>query len=126
VDPLGCYLFPAGEPHGNPSELLQSDDLASIMQELRSNFDWIVMDAPPLRPLTDALSLARHAHASLLVVRAGRTPKSAVEQAVASLGTNHVAGIVLNALDGVHREYSNYYGYSYAEKSRASATLKIV
>lgn len=120
VEPLDCYLLPAGEPHSNPSELLQLDTLAAILHELEGHFDWILMDAPPLTPLTDALSLARHSQASLLVVRAGRTPKMAVEQAMSLLGPKHVIGLVLNAVEGVHRAYSNYYGYSYY-KSRKSA-----
>lgn len=112
VEPLGCYLLPAGEPDGNPSELLQSDALPPILQDLRCHFDWIVMDAPPLVPLTDAMALAQYAQASLLVVRAGRTPTLAVEQAVALLGPKHVAGIVLNGMDGLDKKYSQYYGYS--------------
>lgn len=110
VEPLGCYLLPAGEPHGNPSELLQLENLGTMLDELRSQFDWVIMDAPPLSPLTDALSLARHTQVSLLVVRAGRTPKPAVEQALGMLGPKHVIGMVLNAAEGVHRAYSNYYG----------------
>jgi receptor protein-tyrosine kinase len=111
IEPLGCYLLPAGTPQGNPSEILQSDAMAEMMQELQSNFDWVLMDAPPLTPLTDAMSMARHAQASLLVVRAGHTPKSSVEAAVALLGPKHVVGIVLNGLEGLDRAYSNYYGY---------------
>jgi capsular exopolysaccharide synthesis family protein len=121
VEPLGCHLLPAGEPHANPSELLQDDRLTEIMQEIRPNFDWILMDGPPLNPLTDALSLARHAEGSLLVVRAGRTPKSAVEQAITLLGPKHVVGMVLNGIDGMHRAYSKYYGYSsYSGKGAAT------
>jgi polysaccharide biosynthesis transport protein len=122
VEPLGCYLLPAGEPHTNPSELLQLDSLAGMVQELKSHFDWILMDAPPLTPLTDALSLARHTQASLLVVRAGQTPKAAVEQAVSLLGPKHVAGMVLNAVEGVHRAYSSYYGYSYYYSGKGAST----
>jgi len=112
VEPLGFYLLPAGEAHGNPSEILQSDEMTNLMVELRLCFDWIVIDAPPLAPLTDAMSLARHVQASLLVVRAGRTPRAAVEQAMGLLDPKRVIGIVLNGIDGLHRAYSKYYGYS--------------
>jgi polysaccharide biosynthesis transport protein len=122
VEPLGCFLLPAGEPHTNPSELLQLDSLAGVVRELKSHFDWILMDAPPLTPLTDALSLARHAQASLLVIRAGQTPKAAVEQAVTLLGRKHIVGMVLNAVDGVHRAYSNYYGSSYYYSGKRAST----
>jgi hypothetical protein len=45
----------------------------------------------------------------LLVVRAGRTPGDAVEDAMALLGPQHVLGIILNGVEGVERLYSNYY-----------------
>lgn len=124
IEPLSCHLLPAGTPQGNPSELLQSDAMTEMTQQLQPHFDWIVMDAPPLTPLTDAMSLARHAHASLLVVRAGHTPKSSVEQAVTLLGPKHVVGIVLNGLEGLERAYSSYYGYSRPSGNEGSTEPK--
>jgi capsular exopolysaccharide synthesis family protein len=111
IEPLGWYLLPAGKPQSNPTELLQSRALSSIMQEISSHFDWVVIDSPPVNPLTDALSLAQHADASLLVVRAGCTPREAVEEALALLGPEHLQGIVLNGIEGLNRLYSKYRGY---------------
>jgi capsular exopolysaccharide synthesis family protein len=111
VEPLGFHLLPAGSASGNPTDLLHPDTLAPITQDLYPNFDWVLVDAPPLAPLTDALALARHVDGSLLVVRAGRTPRTEVEQAVNLLGSKNVIGIVLNGLEGLDRVYSKYYGY---------------
>lgn len=111
LKPLDWYLLPAGSPRGNPTELLQSDALATTMAKLSPHFDWILMDSPPLTPLTDALALARQTDASLLVVRAHCTPRDSVEKAIDLLGRKHVAGIVLNGLEGLDRVYSKYYGY---------------
>jgi capsular exopolysaccharide synthesis family protein len=109
---LGWYLLPAGgPPQSNPTELVQSDALSGVLQELSPFFDWILIDAPPVGPLTDALSLARKADASLLVLRAGRTPREAVDRALALLGPKHVLGIVLNGAEGLNRLYSKYHGY---------------
>ncbi len=109
--PLDWYLMPAGVPRGNPTELLQSDALSSVMSRLSPHFDWILIDSPPLTPLTDALALARQVDASLLVVRAHSTPRDSVEKAIDLLGRKHVAGIILNGLEGLDRVYSKYYGY---------------
>ncbi len=75
IEPLGWYLLEAGKPGGNPTELLQSDTLSKVIQKLSPHFDWILIDAPPVTPLTDSLSLVRQVSAALLVAREGRTPR---------------------------------------------------
>jgi capsular exopolysaccharide synthesis family protein len=111
LEPLGWYLLAAGESSANPTELLQSEALAQVLQRLSSHFDWILFDTPPVAPLTDAVSLSRHVDASLLIVRAGCTPQESVKEALAALGQKHVLGIIFNAAEGLNRLYSEYYGY---------------
>jgi capsular exopolysaccharide synthesis family protein len=111
IAPLGWYFLPAGSQLANPSQLLHGDEFAKIMRALSPHFKWIVIDSPPVGPIADAVAFARHADASLLVVRAGRTPSDAVEAALKSLGTNHVIGIVLNGVEGLERLYSKYNSY---------------
>ena len=110
LQPLGWYCLPAGQPHKDPTELLQSQALSGVMQQLSPHFDWILIDSPPVRPLTDSLSLRQHADGSLLVVRADATPRDAVEQTIALLGREHIVGIVLNGIQGLEQLYSKYYG----------------
>lgn len=110
IEPLGWYLLQGGTAHGNPTELLQSESLATVIEELRPYFDWILFDTPPVSPLSDAISLQRHVDASMLVVRADRTPQEAVKQAVTLLGPKHVLGIIFNAAQGLNYGYSAYYG----------------
>ena len=109
IEPLGWYFLPAGEPRRNPTELLQAPAFGNIMQRLAPCFDWILIDSPPVIPLTDALSLLQHADASLLVVRAGKTPREAVEQTVALLGKKNILGIVLNGVETRDHLYYQYY-----------------
>jgi capsular exopolysaccharide synthesis family protein len=115
LEPLGWYLLPAGTARGNPTELLQSESLSSVMQKLSPHFDWILIDSPPVAPLADAISLSRYVDASMLVVRADRTPQEAVKHALTLLGPKHVLGIVFNAAEGLNRAYSDYYGH-YSKK----------
>jgi capsular exopolysaccharide synthesis family protein len=111
LEPLGWYLLPAGKPVAHPAELLQTKALSGVMQKLLPHFDWILIDAPPVLPLTDALSLKQHADASLMVVRAGSTPKAAIEEAITLVGGQHVFGIVLNGVEEANSLYhkSGYY-----------------
>jgi len=108
IDPLGWYLLPAGDAQGNPTELLQSPILGNIFETLRSYFDWVIIDTPPAMPLTDTLSLKQYADAGLLVVRADRTPRDAVEAAIGRVGVQNLLGIVLNASEDLDRVYSDY------------------
>lgn len=111
IEPLGWYLMPAGKPAGNPAELLQSGAVAQVLQQISPCFDWILFDSPPVVPLVDALALSRHTDASLLVVRADKTPCEAVQEALTLLGPKQALGLVLNGAAGLDRVYSKYYGY---------------
>jgi len=122
IEPLSWYLLSAGEPRSNPTELLQSEALAGLIQKLCTQFDWVLIDSPPVSPLTDALLLARQANATLLVAREGRTPRETLERAIALLGRQRVLGIVLNGMEGLEPLYSGYYGYGeYSRKNGSKA-----
>ena len=112
LQPLGWYLLPAGYPDRNPTELLQAEMISSVLARVSPLFDWVLIDSPPVAPLTDALSLARQTSATLLTVRDGRTPRRAVEKAVALLGRQRVLGVVFNGVKGLDHLYSAYYGGS--------------
>ena len=116
IEPLGCYFLGAGQTQHNPAELLQSDATARVLDSLRSHFDWIVLDSPPLNPVSDAHLLARHADGILLVARAGITPKHDIQSAVNHFGQKKVLAVLLNGVEAVNRSYSKYDQY-YGKKS---------
>jgi capsular exopolysaccharide synthesis family protein len=119
VHPLGWYLLPAGDMAGESAEHFHSPAFSRVMQALSPRFDWIVIDSPPLLPVSDAVMLARQTDGSLLVVRADSTPAEAVEQAVALIGSKHVLSIVLNGAEEIDHYYSKYEGYG--EKRQIAA-----
>jgi protein-tyrosine kinase len=80
-----------------------------MMESLSPHFDWILIDSPPVAPLTDALSWKERADATLLVVRAGYTPTQATEEALNLLGRKHVLAVILNGVEGLDRIYGKYY-----------------
>lgn len=109
LNPLGWYLLNAGSAHGSVTELVQSDATSKVIQTLSPAFDWVLVDSPPVIPLTDALSLARHVQATLLVAKAGRTQAGAIAQAITLLGRENVLGIVLNGAPNAVKLYPRYY-----------------
>lgn len=119
IEPLGWYLLPAGAQLASPSDLLHSEAFPRLLQSLAPYFDWILIDSPPVLPLADAPAMARHTDASLLVVRAGRTSREAVDTAMATLGPKNVLGVIVNGVEGVGRLYSKYRSYYHRPSSPA-------
>jgi len=111
IEPLGWYLLAAGKAPFNPTELLQTEALTNLIQALSPAFEWILIDSPPVVPLADTLALAKSTDGSLLIVKAGHTPRRSVEDAITLLGRQKVLGIVLNGMKGLDRYYSGYGHY---------------
>lgn len=107
-------VIPAGPVPPNPAELLQSDRFKSFLAHLRTQFDRVIIDSPPIVPVTDAAVLATVVDATVLVVRAFVTTNDLARHGVRALADvgGVMAGVVLNAVDLDRHEYKYYY-YSY-------------
>jgi capsular exopolysaccharide synthesis family protein len=118
IEPLGWHILPSGQRDvGSPTELLQPQELANLFQKLSLQFDWIVVDSPPILPLSDAVALRQHINGTLLVAKAGCTPVKAVNDAIALLGRKHILGLILNGVEKLHHPYSSYYKYRSSENA---------
>jgi Mrp family chromosome partitioning ATPase len=106
-------VLPAGVPPSNPAELLGSSTMRRVLDTLRTRFDRILIDVPPVAPLADLHILAPMVDGLLMIVRAGVTPKPAIERALAGLDTGKVLGLVLNESGGERGDTYNYEGYGY-------------
>jgi Mrp family chromosome partitioning ATPase len=112
ISPLGFYLLPAGQPLEVGASLLQSNFASQLVKGLSSSsFTWILIDSPPTTPIADVLALKAQTDGTLLVARAGETPREGIEESVRNLGHDHILGIILNGVEGLNRTYSKYYGY---------------
>jgi capsular exopolysaccharide synthesis family protein len=89
-------LLPAGCLPAHPAELLGSNAMRRMIQELRAHFDRVIFDAPSATPLADVGILAPLVDRVVLVVRAGVTTKPAIQEAVSAIGPERVLGVVLN------------------------------
>jgi capsular exopolysaccharide synthesis family protein len=107
----------------NPAEILHSDAFQRLLNRLASQFDHVVVDSPPVAPVTDAAILSTRVDATILVLRAFKTSKDLARRAVRSLrdvGNNRL-GTVLNAVDFDRRDYG-YYQYYYYHREGYSAS----
>lgn len=106
-------LLPAGLQPSNPAELLGSGAMRRVLETLRGRFDRILIDVPPVAPLADLHILSPFIDGLLMIVRAGVTPKPAIERALAGLDASKVLGLVLNESGGERADSANYEGYGY-------------
>jgi tyrosine-protein kinase Etk/Wzc len=111
------FVIPSGPVPPNPAELIESDKFAMFMEEARAEFDYIVLDTPPIALVTDALLISKHCDANLFVIRQNYSTKTVVKL-VNELKENKKIknfAIVLNDVK-VPYYYGIYgrYGYSYS------------
>jgi capsular exopolysaccharide synthesis family protein len=105
------WVLPAGHVPQNPTELLAGKRMEDLLTRLRRDYDWIVVDTPPVVSTTDAAILSPRADGTLLVVRMERTQRDVVKHAVELLrkGRGNVVGTILTGLSG---DVEGYYGKS--------------
>jgi protein-tyrosine kinase len=117
------WLLPAGRTDPNPTSLLTSEAMKQLIVEASSQFDWVILDTPPVGLMPDANLLAAMIDAAFMVVNAGRTPYTLVKKAVEAIGVDRVLGVVLNRADrSAAVEAYGYYNsyYDVAGDSRAN------
>ena len=99
-------VLPSGRRPGNPSELLQSTAMATLLRQLRETYDVVVIDAPSLLAYTDAALLSAQCDGALLLVRHGWVTKEQLGRAVQRLDAVHgrLFGVVLNMVPHLARD----------------------
>ncbi|MFC4787246.1 polysaccharide biosynthesis tyrosine autokinase [Nocardioides sp. MAHUQ-72] len=109
----GLDVISSGPIPPNPSELLQSHAMEKMLGELRDSYDVVILDAPPLLPVTDAALLSAQADGALVVVRHGKTTRDQLRHAIERIEAvdAKVVGIVINLAPS--RRGSRTYGYGY-------------
>lgn len=111
---LGAGLLPP-----NPSELLGSANMGSVVEQLQKRFDMVLIDAPPLLPVTDAAVLSTHVDGAVVLVGADVVSREQVKQALGSLEAVNasVLGIILNRVKAIDGGNYGSYRYSYKQES---------
>ena len=106
----GLVVIPAGRPEPNPLRLLRSEYFLDLIEHLRSRFTHVVIDTPPAVPFSDASIINARGDGAIIVVRAGKTAKTAIQKAVEVMSGGTILGAVLNDLKLTVVDRKNY-GY---------------
>ena len=113
-------LITAGQAVPHPTELFDSRAIGSFIGELKFYYDLVIIDTPPVIPVSDPMLLAQELDAALLVVKAGATAREVVARAVDIMTSNaaNLLGVVLNNVKGSLPYYYDHSHYHYDYSTR--------
>lgn len=111
----GLSLLPAGSEVADPVELLSLPLMEETLRKLVTHYDCVLLDGPPVLAVTDSTVIGALVDSVVLVIRAFRTPRKAVERALSLMDKSSLAGFVFN---GMEHEQSEYYYKYYRKRPR--------
>jgi capsular exopolysaccharide synthesis family protein len=122
----GLFLLPSGRLPSDAVGVLNSQRMMDLVAQVRTRFDIVFFDSPPILGVSDASVLVRALDLTIIVVQHRRFPRAMlqrVKQAVQNVGGN-ILGVVLNNVDVRHDQYyeyyTNYYNYYYTPRAADS------
>lgn len=124
-------ILTSGRPPMNPAELLNSPRVAELLTILKEQYEYVILDASPILPITDAVILASKCDSTIIVYRVGRIARSALRRTKTLLENvqANVLGVVLTGLRAeLSRDYEELkyarYSYRYGEDSSGRPSWK--
>lgn len=122
-DEEGIHLIPAGPIPPNPVELISSQRMKDLLAEMRSKYDYVFIDSPPVINLADAIILSTLTEGTIIVSRGGKTTYDEFTSGLKKFTEikPHILGVILNALSSramARNSYYDYYEYYAADDDR--------
>ena len=116
----GLDVVTAGIIPPNPAELLESARFADILKDFSEIYDVVIIDTPPLSPVSDAATIAPLTDGLILAVNISETPRDVFKSVIANISKPGIVrlGVVVNNIDfKQEKKFKSYYGYSYYHSS---------
>jgi capsular exopolysaccharide synthesis family protein len=107
----GLSVLPAGKPNKDAVGLLTAAYLRTLIAEAAAQYDWVLIDTPPVGALPDARLISNLVDGVLFVIDAQSTPYDLVKRAIGELGPERIVGTVLNRIEPRSLPVNDYYGY---------------
>lgn len=118
----GLFVIPGGMRVSDPGDLLSGERFRSFLKEIREHFDFILLDTPPILPVSDTLSIRELVDGFVFIYRVGFTPHTMFRQAIEEMGDRNIMGVVLNGVEPqTQKYYQRYYGKYYRGKKEVDA-----
>jgi len=110
----GLHVIPSGRRVSAPWKMITGERFRILLKELREQYDLILLDTPPMAPVSDTLALRDLVDGVVLVHRLGHTPHTLFRQALEDIGEKKLLGVLLNGVEQQsERYYRKYYGKYY-------------
>lgn len=122
----GLYALTGGVIPPNPSELLGSEQMKNVLQRAKEQYDYVLIDTPPVMPVTDALIVSRFVDGMILVIASAEVKVEMardVKKQLQHAGAN-ILGVVLNKVRSEHHGYGYGYYYYYGSKEASNGEKK--
>jgi capsular exopolysaccharide synthesis family protein len=119
------HVIPSGPQPPNPSELLLNGEFTSMLDELREQYDFVLMDTPPVGLVTDGIMAMKRADISIYVFRANYSKKDFLHNLQRILKVNKFTNVT-TLLNAVPSTKESYYGSGYYEEDRKTPWLKSI
>lgn len=122
----GLYALTGGVIPPNPSELLGSEQMKNVLQRAKEQYDYVLIDTPPVMPVTDALIVGRFVDGMILVIASAEIKVEMardVKNQLVNAGAN-ILGVVLNKVRSEHHGYGYGYYYYYGSKGASNGEGK--
>lgn len=118
----GLGFIPRGKSAPNPAELLMHERMEALLAKASQDFDYVIIDTPPILAVTDAAIIGRYAGTSLLVARFDQTPVKEMVHTIKRFELNgiDIKGVILNGVERRATGYNYQYQYGYAYESHSS------
>ncbi len=114
VQSQGLAVIPSGRRFSDPWELLKGERFREFLAELRDRYDVVLLDTPPVVPVSDAIALRDLIDRYVLVFRLGYTPHNLFRQSLEDIGEKKLLGVLLNGVPPrSEKYYQRYYGKYY-------------
>lgn len=117
---LNLSVLSAGHAPTSSYEVFKSPRFSSLLMEARRQYDYIIIDTPPLVPVSDCRLIGKLVDGFFVVVGAHKTPRKLVQEALAIVAEEKILGLVLNGGDPPVFGYDKYYGYASNAEGRTS------
>lgn len=115
IDQENLDILTSGPVAPNPSEILMSHKMSALLERLKEEYDYVLIDTPPVMLVTDAAAISSKVDGIIMVVASKANPPSTVKMAKERLeqAGARILGCVLNKVEVAPRKYGNSYGYGY-------------
>jgi capsular exopolysaccharide synthesis family protein len=121
IEPFHITIVPAGLVAGPVHEIFRSPRFQALLDQAREQYDYVVVDTPPLVPLFDSVLLSRFVDGLIVVVAANQTPRKLLGDVLELIDASKVLGIVFNGDDrATYGRYGSYSRHYFSERHRAS------